>query len=270
MNIENIDLNLYKEVCGSFDWYIAMIYEIHPEIFKDYNKNNLIFCDGENHYYYKNGYRYCLPHICPAQNEHKKFRIIKQFKIKNNAKSFDEVDAYFLEKCSSTIDLIKKYCVYDSQKNLILSGVTGSGKTFLSKSILLEFLQRGHSVLFLRIKNLIDIFHEMNSKEFEISDKAKNKFLSIFSHNYVVIDELGGNYNFGYERENFIFDFQNFLDEKEKRSNCYFIYTTNLNSNQLRAIVGEKNFSRIMQNTKLIEFPNFDYRKKDIKNLKII
>lgn len=75
------------------------------------------------------------------------------------------------------------------QKNLLFTGTTGAGKTFLSSCIANEILKEGYTVLYQTAPILLDSIFEYkyNTK----SPNAKMLYDNFFNVNLLVIDDLG-------------------------------------------------------------------------------
>lgn len=76
-----------------------------------------------------------------------------------------------------------------NQKNLLFTGTTGVGKTFLSSSIANEILKKGYTVLYQTAPVLLDSIFEYkyNSK----SSSSKILYDNFFNVNLLIIDDLG-------------------------------------------------------------------------------
>lgn len=77
----------------------------------------------------------------------------------------------------------------DTQKNLLFTGTTGAGKTFLSSCIANEILKKGYTVLYQTAPILLDSVFEYkyNNK----SPDAKALYDNFFNVNLLIIDDLG-------------------------------------------------------------------------------
>lgn len=77
----------------------------------------------------------------------------------------------------------------EDQKNLLFTGTTGVGKTFLSSSIANEILKKGYTVLYQTAPVLLDSIFEYkyNSK----SSSSKILYDNFFNVNLLIIDDLG-------------------------------------------------------------------------------
>ncbi len=88
-------------------------------------------------------------------------------------------------------DTAKSYVLNFGQKpaaNLIFSGDTGTGKTFLSTCIAKELLDKGFSVVYLTAAHLFEI-SERNT--FEHDESYRSEYERLFSCDLLVIDDLG-------------------------------------------------------------------------------
>ena len=77
----------------------------------------------------------------------------------------------------------------NEQKNLLFTGTTGVGKTFLSSSIANEIIKKGYTVLYQTAPVLLDSIFEYkyNTK----SSNSKMLYDNFFNVNLLIIDDLG-------------------------------------------------------------------------------
>ena len=90
----------------------------------------------------------------------------------------------------------KKYCQHDPtmKKNLLLTGSTGTGKTFLSSCIAKEFLDSGHFVLYYTATRL---FHIIDEAKFHREDTESAELAEMLTEcDLLIIDDLGTVYGF--------------------------------------------------------------------------
>lgn len=148
---------------------------------------------------------------------------------------------------------IKTYIdTFDGSKNLLLHGNYGTGKSHLSVAITKKLMEQGKECLFLSLPKLLT----------KIKDTYNNKgvteeeLLSVIEQvDLLVLDDLGAEHNTDWAVSK-VFEI---LDDRSGKST---IYTTNLNSKELRERFNERNFSRLMENTQIIMMNGKDYRRK--------
>lgn len=149
---------------------------------------------------------------------------------------------------------IKSYIErFDGTKNLLLHGSYGTGKSHLSVAVTKELMQRGKQCLFLSLPKLLT----------KIKDTYKGKGISedellevIQDVDLLVLDDLGAEHNTDWSVSK-VFEI---LDDRAGKST---IYTTNLSSKELKQRFGERNFSRLLDNTEIIVMNGQDYRRKE-------
>jgi len=172
-----------------------------------------------------------------------------------NESLFDEKERPSVLK---TRDTFVNYCKNfpDNKKlNLIFSGKTGSGKSFIAGCIASGLIERGFSVIFATAFALSNIFLENHVSSFE----NKTLFLNaINSVDLLIIDDLGC--------ENIYNNVTNeyFLAVLNERSLCSkaTIITTNLNAKEIEENYKDRFVSRLLD-TKTCRFINFS--NKDLR-----
>lgn len=163
------------------------------------------------------------------------------------------------KKLKSYLPNIKKW-VSDGKSLYIHSKFCGNGKTAWAikyvqeyvKSIWAESDPSDCKVLFVSVpKFLIEIKRNIGS----YSEYANTVLNSVFTADLVVWDEIGSKAGTEYEIENIL----NIINDRinNGRSN---IYTSNLNAEGLRACIGDRLYSRIVNLSDDIEFKNDDMR----------
>lgn len=90
------------------------------------------------------------------------------------------------EKC---LEFIEKFDQKDT-KNMYFFGPTGTGKTFMAKSIGLELIKKGYTVLYLSSPTLFSIVrrHRLN---IEYGAAADESYKNLITSNLLILDDLG-------------------------------------------------------------------------------
>ena len=254
-------MEILNSHCGCLDWLSLMKYERENGLTDELV--GIPVCDGENHYEVKKEkgklYVYYTTK-CNIEQEDALNKYLRYIKYTYNIGDLSVFEPSYqqepYEKCI-------KYVQNKMQNNLILKGTTGAGKTFLSKCMLYELAKFGYKVCFMGIRDMQKISRDCKNINTVVRDGAYNILTGLKNNHYIVIDELGGHDQ--RDEEDFNLFFQEYLDKYCHKTNL--IFTTNLRSATLQQKIGDKNFSRLLQNCKLITFNNFDYRKKDIKDM---
>ncbi len=140
--------------------------------------------------------------------------------------------------------------------NLLFYGGTGVGKTFLSNCIADALLKSVHSVIYLTAIELFDIF---SSSDFRVSDNDKELPDShyVLDCDLLIIDDLGTELQNQFTNSRLFYC----LNERILRGRSTLI-STNLSFANFRDQYGERIFSRIMSNYKLLYFFGDDIRIK--------
>lgn len=164
---------------------------------------------------------------------------------------------------------VKKYIdIFDQGEpiNLLFTGGYGVGKSHLSKSITDGIMKkenpktnRNYTSIFISVPKLLRKIRSTYNKKSEISEE--NIFEVLEKVDLLVLDDLGA------ERQNDWTD-ERLFDIIDSRQGMNTIYTSNYNEKDLFDLLGERNFSRIVnEDTKIIEIEGDNYRLKDL-NLK--
>lgn len=156
--------------------------------------------------------------------------------------------AVFLERA-------KRYCKKDTslKNNLLFTGPTGTGKTFLSSCIAKEFLDNGHFVLYqtaTRICNIID------DAKFRHEQAEHGEYLSMINDcDLLIIDDLGTECAFGYPQSQ-LFD----ILENRMLSGKRTVISTNMDLEELNQKYSPRLVSRILGNYEVFVFRGHDLR----------
>lgn len=134
--------------------------------------------------------------------------------------------------------------------NLLFTGSTGLGKTFLCNCIALEVLKKGKSVVYNTSTSLID-----NIRSIKYSDGDKSKLEYTLNCDLLVIDDLGTE-NVTQSSQSEIF---NIINERLLRQKKMII-STNLSLEELQMVYHKRIFSRIVGNFDICEFFGNDIR----------
>lgn len=142
------------------------------------------------------------------------------------------------------------------QKNLLFTGTTGVGKTFLSSCIANEILKKGYTVLYQTAPILLDsIFdYKYNSK----SSDAKSLYDNFFNVNLLIIDDLGTE-NLTAAKFAELFTI---LNSRLITPNTKTIISTNLTLEDLSKSYDSRILSRLIGNYTICRFFGNDIRLK--------
>ena len=151
---------------------------------------------------------------------------------------------------------LNKYAINlsENSKNIIITGKTGTGKTFLSQAVA-QFLTDKHVVLFLTANRLNNVFIEM----MYLTPQQQNNILNILSTcDFLVIDDLGAERLLNNVTAQNLYTI---ISERQERKKPYMI-TTNLSLDEIGTKYGDRLFSRLSSKTNLVlELKGKDLRK---------
>jgi len=144
--------------------------------------------------------------------------------------------------------------------NILLVGSFGTGKSHLSYATTQYLIAKGHSALFLSVPKLLTKIKDTYNGD---SKYSENDLLELVQDiDLLVLDDLGAEYtNARAGADNWVWS--KLFEIIDSRSGRHTIYTTNLTAEDLEKKVNTRNFSRIMDNTKVIKMNGKDYRRKD-------
>jgi len=177
--------------------------------------------------------------------------------FKNSLKIFAD-NKEITNKYKKIYDVLQKYCDnFPTNKNLVLAGATGGGKTYSAQIIGNNLLDRGFSVLYVtafsliqRFKSYISTFDQSNSTELD----------PLLLADLLIIDDLGSEPVIKNITEEYLY---NIINER-LITNRPFIITTNLSPDDLMTRYDQRLSSRILSREKsvVIEFNSQDLRLK--------
>lgn len=141
---------------------------------------------------------------------------------------------------------------FNGAGNLLFTGTYGTGKSHLSASIVKRLMDQGKTCVFISLPKLLtkikDTYNGTGTKEDQVLSAMKNVDL-------LVIDDIGAEQKTPWTTSKL-------FEITDDRAGKATIYTTNLTSIELKEHIGERNFSRIMENTTPIVINGDDYRRK--------
>lgn len=194
-----------------------------------------------------------------------------------NFKTFDncyysnkpDKEKYGIEKSPlENIELIKKISIEfckniksDKQKNLLFTGNTGLGKTFLSNCIAKEVIEKGLNVVYQTSPILMDQILDYKFS-YDKTNEQKEKYNKIFNVDLLIIDDLGTETM----NNNKFTELFNIINTR-LLNNKKMVISTNLSLNDLYNRYDERILSRLIGNFTVCKFIGDDIRlkKKKIK-----
>lgn len=160
-----------------------------------------------------------------------------------------------LSRAKALCERYAKNFSMDNKQSLLLQGTFGTGKSHLSMAIVETVREKGYSVLYMNVPQLISTIKSTYNKNTSITEQELNRVIS--EVDLMVFDDFGINMN--------EFATGKMFELIESRVGKHNIYTTNLNAQELSKNKDmQRIFSRIMSNTTLIKMNGEDYRMRGI------
>lgn len=145
-----------------------------------------------------------------------------------------------------------------TQKNLLFTGATGLGKTYMSSAIANELLKKGKTVLYQTAPILIDTLLDYKFKKTENSEKI---YKDVFNVDLLIIDDLGVESlkSINYSELFTIINTRLLNSNKTTKT----IISTNLSIEDMFQTYEERTMSRIIGNYSICKFIGDDIRIKN-------
>lgn len=140
--------------------------------------------------------------------------------------------------------------------NLIFTGGTGVGKTFLTNCIAKELIDRYQSVIYLSSNDLFEIFSK-NRFHYETEEDMQDMCSHIFDCDLLIIDDLGTELNNAFVSSKLFYC----INERLIRQKGTII-STNLSMDMLRDTYSDRVSSRIISRYSIIPLYGEDIRTK--------
>ena len=138
--------------------------------------------------------------------------------------------------------------------NLLFTGSTGVGKTFLTNCIARELMDDFHSVIYLTASDLFDVFSR-NKFDYDNAEDMKDMFRFILDCDLLIIDDLGTELNNSFTSSQLFYC----INERMNMSRSTII-STNLTLARLRDSYTDRVTSRIMSGYRIIPLYGGDIR----------
>ena len=140
--------------------------------------------------------------------------------------------------------------------NLIFTGSTGVGKTFLTNCIAKELIDRYQSVIYLSSNDMFDIFSK-NKFHYETEEEMRDMYQYILDCDLLIIDDLGTELNNTFVSSQLFYCINERLLRKKGT-----IISTNLSLTMLRDTYSDRISSRIISQYSIIPLYGDDIRTK--------
>ena len=138
--------------------------------------------------------------------------------------------------------------------NLIFTGSTGVGKTFLTNCIAKELIDRYQSVIYLSSTDLFDVFSK-NKFSYETEEEMRDMYQYILDCDLLIIDDLGTELNNTFVSSQLFYCINERLLRKKST-----IISTNLSLTMLRDTYSDRISSRIISQYSIIPLYGGDIR----------
>lgn len=138
--------------------------------------------------------------------------------------------------------------------NLLFTGNTGVGKTFLTNCIAKELMDQYYSVIYLSANSLFDIFSRTKF-EYQTEEDIRGMYQHILDCDVLIIDDLGTELNNSFTSSQLFYCINERLNAKKST-----IISTNLSINMLRDAYTERVTSRITNQYTVIPLYGGDIR----------
>ncbi len=181
----------------------------------------------------------------------------------NPQHTFENVDYSLFDKPENGKKMFEKISHWcetfgsSKYKNLLLTGTTGVGKTYLVESICNKLLSKNISVMFLTAFALNNLFLKFHTT----FDSSKSSILEqVLSCDVLIIDDLGSEPKYKNVTEEYMY----LVTNERLSKNQSTIITTNLGLEGVLSRYGERTFSRLCnkQNSIILKIENSDIRLK--------
>lgn len=152
----------------------------------------------------------------------------------------DEDLVNFKKAVETSLSFVKSF---DTEyRNLLFFGMVGTGKSFLSKCIAREILERGYSVIYF---SSINLFNMLAQYSFDAGNKEMlyKTYEDLYNCDLVIIDDLGTELTNSFTNSQFF----SFINERHLRKKATII-TTNLGLEELKTRYSERILSRLASN----------------------
>ena len=152
---------------------------------------------------------------------------------------------------------MQDWCIKGSKKNVIISGKTGLGKTFLLECMLSKLIEMNKFVVFTTAFDLSQNFLKYHTSPLLEKDKYIENYLNA---DVLIIDDLGTEPVLKNVTEEYLYLILN----QRMFENKPFLISTNLEPSRILDRYGERIFSRLMnkRSTILLKMENSDLRLK--------
>lgn len=161
-----------------------------------------------------------------------------------------------LDNCVRFVDHFQD----SNEKNLLFSGPTGVGKTFMAGCIAMELMNRGYTVLYQTAPALFNTIYEYRYNTANNDDWEPAIYNNILQSDLLIIDDLGTESPSGMRYAELL----NIIDTRlanDTRKPCKTIISTNIDLKKLFDYYDERIVSRITGGFDIFRFAGDDIRR---------
>lgn len=164
-------------------------------------------------------------------------------------------------------DLYVRHFDEIEDRNLLFSGIAGTGKSFLMQCIGHRLIRDGVQVVYITAPLLFDAMKERTRlRQSYAPDEKKydeNELLTdaILDADLLLFDDLGSELTAKWSADSHVSDFLTVLDRRD-HAGLHTIIATNLSREDIRNKYDERIFSRLMSDYLFYRFPDDDIRLK--------
>src|SRR5690606_20106411 len=145
--------------------------------------------------------------------------------------------------------------------NLLFSGPYGVGKSHLAVAIVKELMKKGHSCIFISVPRLFTKIKSTFGRKNGITEDQIMETLAKID--CLVLDDIGAEHiELDRDGEGKGWGVSKIFEIIDSRAGKHTIYTTNLTGEQMEKRFGQRNMSRLMQNTFTHRMDGDDYRRQ--------
>lgn len=180
------------------------------------------------------------------------------FKYYDNREVIPQINMTVAEYMKQVYGWCREYVEGFAAKggNLIFTGSTGVGKTFLTNCIAKELIDRYQSVIYLSSSDLFDVFSK-NKFYHDKEEDMQDMYQYILDCDLLIIDDLGTELNNSFVSSQLFYCINERLIRKKGT-----IISTNLSMDMLRDTYSDRISSRIISQYSIIPLYGGDIRTK--------
>lgn len=170
------------------------------------------------------------------------------------------VRQYMKQVVESCRDYVDHFAT--EHENILFTGPTGVGKTFLTNCIAKELIDRYYSVIYLSANDLFEVFSK-NRFDYNTEEEMKGMYQHILECDLLIIDDLGTELNNSFTSSQLFYCINERLNSLKST-----IISTNHPMNELRDRYTERVTSRLISKYKVIPLYGDDIRiRKKAKHI---